>query len=116
MRFPSRTTGVDLVVTSPPPYWKKRDYGVEGQIGQEKTAQEFVDAMVECLQEEWRRVLRRTESVFLNIGDSFQNRRLAGIPARVELAAGEDGWIGISPSSTHSSDAFAITASSISDT
>lgn len=82
---------VDLVVTSPP-YWKKRDYGVDGQIGQEETAQGFVDAMVECLQE-WRRVLRRTGSVFLNIGDSFQNRRLIGIPARVELAAGEDGWI-----------------------
>jgi DNA modification methylase len=82
---------VDLVVTSPP-YWKKRDYGVEGQIGQEETAQDFVDAMVECLQE-WRRILRRTGSVFLNIGDSFQNRRLIGIPARVELAAGEDGWI-----------------------
>lgn len=26
---------VDLVITSPP-YWRKRDYGIEGQIGQEK--------------------------------------------------------------------------------
>ncbi|HET6996986.1 MAG TPA: site-specific DNA-methyltransferase [Solirubrobacterales bacterium] len=82
---------VDLVTTSPP-YWKKRDYGVEGQIGQEATYQGYVDAMVECLQE-WRRVLRPTGSVFLNIGDTFHNRRLTGIPARVEMAAADDGWI-----------------------
>lgn len=82
---------VDLVTTSPP-YWKKRDYGVEGQIGQEPTYQGYVDAMVECLRE-WRRVLRPTGSVFLNIGDTFHNRRLAGIPARVEMAAADDGWI-----------------------
>ena len=82
---------VDLVVTSPP-YWKKRDYGVEDQIGQEPTYQGYVDAMVDCLRE-WRRVLRGTGSVFLNIGDTFHNRRLAGIPARVEMAAADDGWI-----------------------
>lgn len=82
---------VDLVTTSPP-YWKKRDYGVKGQIGQEATYQGYVGAMVECLQE-WRRVLRSTGSVFLNIGDTFHNRRLTGIPARVEMAAADDGWI-----------------------
>ncbi len=82
---------VDLVTTSPP-YWRKRDYGVEGQIGQEASYQGYVDAMVECLQE-WRRVLRPTGSVFLNIGDTFHNRRLAGIPARVEMEAADDGWI-----------------------
>jgi DNA modification methylase len=82
---------IDLVTTSPP-YWKKRDYGVKGEIGQERTAMEYVEAMIECLRE-WRRVLRSTGSVFLNIGDTFHNRRLAGIPARVELAAADDGWI-----------------------
>lgn len=82
---------VDLVVTSPP-YWKKRDYGVEGQIGQEPSAAEYVAAMLDCLRE-WRRLLRPTGSVFLNIGDTFFRRSLAGIPARVEAAAGDDGWI-----------------------
>jgi DNA modification methylase len=82
---------VDLVATSPP-YWRKRDYGVEGQIGQEATVEGYVDALIECLRE-WRRVLRPTGSVFLNIGDTFHNRRLAGVPARVETAAAEDGWI-----------------------
>lgn len=82
---------VDLVVTSPP-YWQKRDYGVEGQIGQEETATSYTEAIIECLKE-WRRVLRPTGSVFLNIGDTYYNRSLAGVPARVEAAAGDDGWL-----------------------
>lgn len=81
----------DLVVTSPP-YWRKRDYGVEGQIGQERTVGEYVDAILACLTE-WRRVLRPTGSVFLNVGDTFHNRSLAGVPGRIEAAAGDDGWI-----------------------
>lgn len=90
-QIPLEDNTVDLVTTSPP-YWKKRDYKLEGQIGQEASAKEYVDAIVECLSE-WRRVLRPTGSVFLNIGDTFHNRTLAGIPGRVEAAAGDDGWI-----------------------
>lgn len=82
---------VDLVVTSPP-YWKKRDYGIDGQIGQERKPSDYIAAILECLRE-WRRVLRPTGSVFLNIGDTFHNRSLAGIPGRVEVAAGDDGWV-----------------------
>jgi DNA modification methylase len=81
---------VDLVVTSPP-YWRKRDYGHQGQIGQEETPGEFVQAILECLRE-WRRVLRPTGSVFLDIGDTYWRRSLAGIPGRIEAAALDDGW------------------------
>lgn len=81
----------DLVVTSPP-YYKKRDYGVEGQIGQEATPKEYVDAMIDCLKE-WRRVLRPNGSVFLNVGDTYVKRSLAGIPGRIEAAAIDDGWL-----------------------
>jgi len=42
---------------------------------------------------EWRRVLRRTDSVFLNIGDTYDKKSLAGVPARIEHAARDDGWI-----------------------
>jgi DNA modification methylase len=90
-KIPIDDETVDLVTTSPP-YWKKRDYGVEDQIGQETTADEYVEAIIDCLGE-WRRVLRPTGSVFLNIGDTFNNRSLAGIPARVEAAAADDRWI-----------------------
>jgi DNA modification methylase len=82
---------VDLVITSPP-YWRKRDYKFSDQIGQEETPQQYVTAIIECLRE-WRRVLRKTGSVFLNIGDTYSNRSLASIPSRVEAAARDDGWI-----------------------
>jgi len=37
---------VQCCVTSPP-YWGLRDYGNEGQIGLEKTPEEYVSKMVE---------------------------------------------------------------------
>lgn len=89
--IPIPASSVDLVVTSPP-YWRKRDYGVPGQIGQESSPAKYVEAILDCLQE-WRRVLRPTGSVFLNIGDTFHKRSLAGIPGRIEAAAVDDGWI-----------------------
>lgn len=82
---------VDLVVTSPP-YWKKRDYGHADQIGQETRPADYVDAILQCLRE-WRRILRPTGSVFLNIGDTYKGRSLVGIPGRVEAAAIDDGWL-----------------------
>jgi len=89
--LPLPDSSVDLVVTSPP-YWKKRDYGVEGQIGQEATPNAYIDTMLACLTE-WRRVLRPSGSVFLNVGDTFYKKSLAGIPGRLEAAANDDGWL-----------------------
>ena len=82
---------VDLVVTSPP-YWRKRDYGFEGQIGQEKTSEEYVAAIIAAMAE-WRRVLRPSGSVFLNIGDTYWQKSLQGIPSLVEVSARRAGWI-----------------------
>jgi DNA modification methylase len=92
----ARATGlpddsVDLIVTSPP-YWQKRDYGHEDQIGQEATPQAFVESMMECL-DEWKRVLRPTGSVFLNVGDTYYNRSLMGIPGLLEFDAVQRGWL-----------------------
>lgn len=81
---------VDLIVTSPP-YWRKRDYGVDGQIGREKTSGEYVSAIIDAMQE-WHRVLRPTGSVFLNIGDTYWKKSLQGIPSLVEERAREAGW------------------------
>ena len=41
---------INCCVTSPP-YWGLRDYGVEGQIGLEKTPEEYVSKMVEVFRE-----------------------------------------------------------------
>ncbi|MEU2446064.1 site-specific DNA-methyltransferase [Streptomyces althioticus] len=90
-RLPLADSTVDLVVTSPP-YWRKRDYGVEGQLGQEPTPAAYTTAILHCLTE-WRRVLTPTGSVFLNVGDGYHRRALAAIPGRIEAAAADAGWL-----------------------
>lgn len=86
-----KANSVDLVVTSPP-YWQKRDYGHDDQIGQEATPQGYVAAMMDCLHE-WKRVLRPTGSVFLNVGDTYHKQSLVGIPGRIEAEAVDHGWV-----------------------
>lgn len=51
-------------------YWGLRDYGVDGQLGLEKTPQEFISKMVEVFREV-RRVLKPEGTLWLNIGDSY---------------------------------------------
>jgi len=60
---------VHCVVTSPP-YFGLRDYGVDGQLGLEQRASEYVATMVEVFREIWR-VLRDDGVVFVNIGDTY---------------------------------------------
>jgi len=62
---------VDCCITSPP-YWGLRDYGVEGQIGLEKTPEEYVAKMVDIFREV-RRVLKKEGIIFLNLGDSYMS-------------------------------------------
>lgn len=90
-RIPLPAGSADLVVTSPP-YWQKRDYGVEGQIGQEATPEEYVANLLECMRE-WGRILPRWGSVFINIGDTYNKGSLACTPGRLEIAAQADGWV-----------------------
>ncbi len=60
---------VQCCVTSPP-YWGLRDYGVAGQLGLERTPEEYVARMVEVFREV-RRVLRGDGVLWLNLGDSY---------------------------------------------
>lgn len=60
---------VNCVVTSPP-YWGLRDYGIPGQIGLERTLQEYVSTMVDVFREV-RRVLRADGTCWVNLGDSY---------------------------------------------
>lgn len=60
---------VNCCVTSPP-YWGLRDYGHEGQIGNEPTSQAFVETMVEVFGLV-RRVLREDGTLWLNLGDCY---------------------------------------------
>ena len=60
---------VDCVVTSPP-YWGLRDYGAEGQLGLERTPEEYVANMVAVFREV-RRVLKPSGTCWLNLGSSY---------------------------------------------
>lgn len=73
------------------PYWGLRDYGHPGQLGLEPTPGEYVARMVAVFAEV-RRVLRADGTLWLNLGDSFSAKQLAGIPWRVAFALQEDGW------------------------
>lgn len=67
---------VHCCVTSPP-YWALRDYGVDGQLGLERTPAEYVAAMVSVFDEVWR-VLRDDGVCWINIGDSYASQGGSG--------------------------------------
>ena len=60
---------VNCVVTSPP-YWNLRDYSVEGQLGLEKTFEEYITKLCDIF-DKIKRVLRKDGTCFVNIGDSY---------------------------------------------
>jgi DNA modification methylase len=121
LHIPLAPRSVNCSVFSPP-YWCLRDYGIDGQLGLEKTPEEYVMHMVEVCREV-KRVLRDDGTVWLNLGDSYANERswggksgqknytsdaggyprhkvgpglgnkqLVGIPWRVAFALQADGW------------------------
>lgn len=64
---------VHCCITSPP-YFGLRDYGHAGQIGLEATPEAYVEKLVDVFREV-RRVLRDDGTLWLNIGDSYNNFR-----------------------------------------
>jgi len=86
---------VDLIVTSPP-YFGLRSYqdGGEhyaGQIGDEPTPAEFVDALIAATAE-MARVLKPSGSIWVNLGDKYAGqsaqRSTTGLSASEEMAQG----------------------------
>lgn len=82
---------IDCAMTSPP-YWGKREYA-GGGIGQERDYRDFVRALAAvCAQVQ--RVLKPQGSFWLNIGDSYADKSLLGIPWRVALELTDaQGWV-----------------------
>ncbi|WP_225840283.1 site-specific DNA-methyltransferase [Streptomyces sp. NK08204] len=62
---------VNCIVTSPP-YYGLRDYGTPGQYGLEATPAEYVETMRRLFAEA-RRVLADDGTLWLNLGDSYNN-------------------------------------------
>lgn len=81
---------VQMCVTSPP-YYQARDYGHAQQIGHETTFQDYVTTLVdvfECVRE----LLTDDGTLWLNLGDRYNNKDLMGIPWRVAFALQDRGW------------------------
>jgi DNA modification methylase len=74
---------IDCCITSPP-YWGQRQYS-NGGIGLEKNFDEFIDKLLEVTAE-IQRVLKDTGSFWLNIGDTYKNKSLKGIPWRIAIS------------------------------
>ncbi|MCX7858877.1 MAG: site-specific DNA-methyltransferase [Chloroflexus sp.] len=87
--FPDHS--IDCCITSPP-YWGKRYYDTPG-IGNESTLTEYINHLLAvCI--EVRRVLKPSGSFWLNLGDTYHQKSLAGIPWRVALRLmDEQGWL-----------------------
>lgn len=90
---------VDMCITSPP-YWGLRDYGVDGQLGNESTYTEYLLKLNEIFTEV-KRVLKQQGSCWVNIGDVYSNsnatgikkQSLIGLPDRFKLNMIDSGWL-----------------------
>lgn len=87
--LPSKS--VDCIVTSPP-YYGQRDYGVDGQIGMEKTHKEYIKKLADIF-DQCHRVLKDTGSLWLNLGDKYMGGNQLGMPWRVAIELQDRGWI-----------------------
>lgn len=83
---------VDLCVTSPP-YYALRNYqsGV-AEIGLEETPKDYINKLCDLF-DEVKRVLKSTGSCWVNIGDTYRDKRLLQIPSRLEIEMCDRGWI-----------------------
>jgi site-specific DNA-methyltransferase (adenine-specific) len=79
------------LITSPP-YFRQRDYGVPGQLGHERTAEEFLERLLSVF-DEGRRVLMEDGICCVNLGDKYLNGCLQLIPHRFAVGMKERGWI-----------------------
>lgn len=89
-QFPSDS--IDCIITSPP-YWGVREYSGDSTLGREDNYDEFVDNLLDVFSE-LKRVLKPEGSFWLNIGDTYQNKDLVGVPWRTALAMkDQQDWI-----------------------
>lgn len=90
--IPSET--IDCVITSPP-YWQLREYDNNKnpkEIGNENDYTMYIQSLTQIFCEV-KRVLNNTGSLWLNLGDKYNNKELMGMPWRVALSLMDNGWI-----------------------
>jgi DNA modification methylase len=75
-----------------PPYWRKVDYHHPGQLGQEKTPEEFVGKLA-AIFDEVKRSLRDDGTCWIVIDDTYFKKELSGIPWMLAFEMKRRGWI-----------------------
>lgn len=81
----------DAIVTSPP-YYRQRDYGVATQVGAEATPEAYVARLVRIFAA-CRRALSDRGTLWIVLGDKYEEGRQLGMPWRVALALADEGWL-----------------------
>ncbi|WP_083517301.1 DNA-methyltransferase [Alicyclobacillus shizuokensis] len=84
------------IITSPP-YFGHRQYSTNSEqsayeIGRETDVDEYVSNLVKAF-ESIKPKLKSDGLLWLNLGDTYRNKRLLGVPWRVALALQDNGWI-----------------------
>jgi DNA modification methylase len=84
-------SSIDCALTSPP-YWGKREYQ-NGGLGLEHDYRLFITDLAAIFWE-LKRVLKPQGSFWLNVGDTYENKALLGIPWRIAFELTDrQGWI-----------------------
>lgn len=73
---------IDFCMTSPP-YWNQREYASGGN-GLKESYEQYLDNLLAVFAEV-KRALKPAGSFWLNIGDTYQNKSLTGIPWRLAI-------------------------------
>lgn len=84
---------IDCVITSPP-YFRLRNYGVDGQYGAETSVDQWVKHLREVAAEV-ARVMVPTGTFWLNVGDSYSTHTKEGAPRKSLLGAPEQLMLGL---------------------
>lgn len=87
--LPTLDAGSARCCVTSPPYWGLRDYGVDGQIGLEKTPEAYVSEIVAVFRDV-RRVLADDGTLWLNLGDSYATGGMSNPSGKSTLGGGKD--------------------------
>jgi site-specific DNA-methyltransferase (adenine-specific) len=82
---------IDCVITSPP-YWQQRDYGIEGQIGQETSPEDYAKEIAYVFELLWPK-LKTTATIFLQIEQKYQNEEFLLISELVSFEMRKLGYM-----------------------
>ena len=82
---------VNCCVTSPP-YFGLRDYKTDGQIGLEKDLETYIRKLQIAFCYVYD-AMRDDGTLWVNMGDTYKNKDLMGVPWKVAFALQSAGWI-----------------------